>query len=294
MSEIKSFLEASSIHGVLHIAQTKKYQRLLWMLIVITGFTSAIFLIHQSFKSWDESPIKTTIETLSISKLRFPKITVCPPKNTYTNLNYDLMKSENITITIKARQELIDYFYELNHDETFFNILTDLDLITNENRYFDWYHGYTELALPDKVVSAKTSKVIQSYKFNTSSASGNISTKHFGEKFDGQKVQKELLTLIEFYFDDIPRENNITFFFNLKRESIMQLRNGLDSFMFTNWGLLPNDRKSRRTTILGKKQRLSSWVRCICGALLVLNPRPWSALIGPRQKRILGMDRQQL
>ena len=239
MSEIKNFLEASSIHGVLHIAQSKKYQRLFWMLIVITGFTSAIFLIQQSFKSWDESPITTTIDTLSISKLRFPKITVCPPKNTYTNLNYDLKKSENITITDKTRQELIDYFYELNHDEIFFNFLTDLDLITNENRYFDWYHGYTELVLPSIMLSTGSSAVkMQSYKFATSSASGNISTKYFGEKFDGQKVQKELVTFIEFWFNDIPRDKNITFFFNLKKESIMQLRNGVDKFIVNEFGLL--------------------------------------------------------
>ena len=207
------------------------------------GNFAHIFLLRSVF-CWDESPIKTTIETLSISKLKFPKITVCPPKNTYTNLNYDLMKSENITITKKTRQELIDYFYELNHDEAFFNVLMDLDLITNEKRYFDWYHGYTELALPDIMVASKSSKIIKSYKFKTSSASGNISTKYFGERFDGQKVQKELVTFIEFYFDDIPKDKNISFFFHLEREGIIQLRNGLDNFMINKYGVLPNDRKS--------------------------------------------------
>ena len=131
----------------------------------------------------------------------------------------------------------------MNYDETFFNVLTDLDLITNENRYFDWYHGYTELALPDIMVASKSSKIVPSYKFKTSSASGNIATKYFGEKFDGQKVQRELVTFIEFYFDDIPINNNISFFFILEREGIIQLRNGLDTFMINKYGFLPNDRK---------------------------------------------------
>ena len=254
MSDIKSFLEASSIHGVLHIAQSQKYHKVFWILIVITGFTSAMFLIHQSFKSWDESPITTMIETLSISKLRFPKITVCPPKNTYTNLNYDLMKTENITINSKTRQELIDYFYELNHDETFFNVLKDINLVTNENRYFDWYHGYTELVLPSIKVKASAGALIKmpSYTFKTSSASGNISSKNFGEKLDIQKVPKELVTFFFLYLDDIPREQNITLSINVKKESMMQLRTGYDRFL-VNRRALPQESKNVEFSIAVKE-----------------------------------------
>ena len=45
-------------------------------------------IISKSFDEWVNHPITTTIETLPISEVRFPKITVCPPKNTFTNLNY--------------------------------------------------------------------------------------------------------------------------------------------------------------------------------------------------------------
>ena len=51
----------------------------------------------------------TTIETLPISELKFPKVTVCPPKNTFTDLNYDLAMTENFTMTPAKRQELYDY-----------------------------------------------------------------------------------------------------------------------------------------------------------------------------------------
>ena len=45
MEEIKHFLESSTIHGLPHISTSRKYARLFWVLIVITGFTVSGFLI---------------------------------------------------------------------------------------------------------------------------------------------------------------------------------------------------------------------------------------------------------
>ena len=74
------------------------------------------FLIKESFNSWSESPIKTTIETLPISKIKFPKVTVCPPKNTFTDLNYDMMMTEHITLTEEIRDEMFKYAVEVRSD----------------------------------------------------------------------------------------------------------------------------------------------------------------------------------
>ena len=98
MEGITTFLESSSIHGLTYISTTRKYARLFWILVVITGFSVASFLIKESFDSWSESPVKTTIETLPIAEIKLPKVTVCPPKNTFTDLNYDLMMTENMTL----------------------------------------------------------------------------------------------------------------------------------------------------------------------------------------------------
>ena len=98
MEGIRTFLESSTIHGLSYISTTQKYARLFWTLVVISGFTVAFLIIKESFNSWSESPIKTTVETLPISKITFPKVTVCPPKNTYTDLNYDMVKVGNTTI----------------------------------------------------------------------------------------------------------------------------------------------------------------------------------------------------
>ena len=91
MENVRNFLESSTIHGLAYIATGRKYVRLFWTLVVIAGFTGAGYMIHESFQSWNESPVKTTIETLPITELTLPKVTVCPPENTYTDLNYDLI-----------------------------------------------------------------------------------------------------------------------------------------------------------------------------------------------------------
>ena len=69
-----NFLESSSIHGLAHIAHAQKFAKVLWIFIVVSGFIGAGTLIHQSFKSWSESPIITNIETLPISEISIPKV----------------------------------------------------------------------------------------------------------------------------------------------------------------------------------------------------------------------------
>ena len=69
--------------------------KLLWIGIVVTGFSIASILINRSFSDWENSPISTTTETFSMSNSIFPKITVCPPKGTSTSLNFDLVRAEN-------------------------------------------------------------------------------------------------------------------------------------------------------------------------------------------------------
>ena len=83
MEGVRTFLESSTIHGLTFISTTRKYARLFWILVVITGFVGASLLIKESFDSWSESPVKITLETSPIAEIRFPKVTVCPPKNTF-------------------------------------------------------------------------------------------------------------------------------------------------------------------------------------------------------------------
>ena len=80
MEGVKEFLESSTIHGLVYISTTRRLARLLWLCVVISGFTGAVVIIYQSFSSWAVSPVSTTIETLPITELDFPSVTVCPPR----------------------------------------------------------------------------------------------------------------------------------------------------------------------------------------------------------------------
>ena len=105
---LQQFLESSTIHGLVYISTESKFARFFWILVVITGFSYSGYLINDAFTNWSESPIKTTIETRPISEITFPKVTVCPPKDTFTDLNYDLMMLENMTMTNETREEILD------------------------------------------------------------------------------------------------------------------------------------------------------------------------------------------
>ena len=123
MEMINKCLEASTVHGLSHISTSRRLVRLFWILVVIAGFTLAAVLIYESFESWAESPVKTTIETLPIINLAFPKITVCPPKNTYTDLNLDLFENDLTNGNSTASQLLegfVEYFQHRDYKETIF------------------------------------------------------------------------------------------------------------------------------------------------------------------------------
>ena len=123
MEEVKTFLDSSTIHGLAYISNTRKFIRAFWTIIVIGGFIGSVILIYQSFQSWNKSPIKTTIETVPIAEITLPKVTVCPPKNTYTNLNYDLLTLENTTLDNATRNELQQFALELIQDHVFQDML---------------------------------------------------------------------------------------------------------------------------------------------------------------------------
>ena len=148
MERLKTFLNSSTIHGLSYIPETKKFARLFWTLIVIVGFVTAGILIYQSFQSWAESPITTNIETLPISELKLPKVTVCPPKNTFTNLNYDFETLGNKTIDDDARAKLIQVLLDEKHDPHFRSLMKNLSLFQEEKRFYNWYHGYTKISCP--------------------------------------------------------------------------------------------------------------------------------------------------
>ena len=144
MDYLKEFLQSSTIHGLAYIADSpSKLSKCFWLSVVIFGFSTAFNLIHDSYDDWQASPIATSISTHPISELEFPTITVCPPENSNTALNYDLMRARNITLTDKDRQALINLTKEMLIDKPSSEFVKLVRALTNEVVEVVWKQTYS-------------------------------------------------------------------------------------------------------------------------------------------------------
>ena len=206
MEGVQAFLESSSIGGLNHIASGKKYARLFWILAVLSGFSGAGYLIHLSFQSWSESPVTTTVETLPLSRIKLPKVTVCPPKNTFTDLNYDLMRAKNLVFDDDMRMQLLDSALGSLERKYFDKNWVIWNKVKEKNRFFNWYHGLTGIITP--VYNYRNTLIFQ---VHTSAPNGVVTSQYFREPFQLNKLEKNITVLIQIDCpDDIKNDPNVT------------------------------------------------------------------------------------
>ena len=134
LEHAKEFLDTSTIHGLSWISGTRKWSRLFWILIVIGGFSGAGYLIYTSFDNWEKSPISTTIETMPVSQITFPNVTVCPPKDSFLNLNHDIKQSENVKLDNDTRNELLDFAINVIQDEFYKEMMKNLSKVEDPDQ----------------------------------------------------------------------------------------------------------------------------------------------------------------
>ena len=236
MKELNYFLETSTIHGLYHISTTKKYGKLFWIWVVIGGFSAAFVLIYQSFRGWDESPYTTTIKTLPIKEITFPKVTVCPPKNTFTNLNFDLMLADNLTIDDEQRNMLVDYTLDLLHDSYYQELMENVSLLQDEDRFYNWYKGYNIIDIPYEYDGQLQ------YTVYTTATSGSISTKYFGHKFNADKVTNSFIN-IDMKVPEIAGDNeNFTLNYKIEWNPLKETIKGFENFQFDGYRLGSNEK----------------------------------------------------
>ena len=204
MEGFKEFLEYSTIHGLTYISSSKSlFSKFFWTIIVALSFVTSIILIESLFSSWSEDPISTTVETKPISKSPFPRVSVCPPANSMTSMNWDLKKAENLNLTEGFKQHLANISAELIEDEAFNVLEREEKKFVEENKFLNWYTGFTKPTLPHN-------DIYDGYKYSlfTSAVKGSISTPDFQEPFKLEKFKKKCLYEYTIYL----RENitNIT------------------------------------------------------------------------------------
>ena len=180
MEGLKEFLESSTIHGLSHIASKRSLSRLLWLSVVITGFTMAGLLIKQSLDNWAASPVSTTTESLPISQVVFPRVTVCPPRDTFTSLTPDLLAAEQQHLDNNSRSKVLEKVPEAVHDSDFERRFTEFESFVEQDKYRLWYKGESEITYPYK--SSSGSMVY--YKHSTYALAGTVETPYFRQPFE--------------------------------------------------------------------------------------------------------------
>ena len=220
MEGLKEFLESSTIHGLAHISTNRGLVRFLWLFVVLIGFSGAGILIHQSFSSWAGSPISTTIETVPISDLDFPNVTVCPPKKSFTSLNPDLVMSKNMTFDLKKRHEvaasIVDTVFFANYEPKYKEFLE----YRGQQKLIDLYSGVSKINLP-RHVQPGNGVTYRKYEYDTQALSGSISTPYFRKPFDNNTFElTHIMQAFIYVPDKIPKGSKIVLDFEYDMEQI--------------------------------------------------------------------------
>ena len=82
---MEQYLETTTVHGFSYLhRRNSAFDRILWIAIIVTGFSLASFLIHDSVMDWEENQTITTLESITrpIQEVQFPTVTVCPNEQT--------------------------------------------------------------------------------------------------------------------------------------------------------------------------------------------------------------------
>ena len=255
METVTTYLESGSINGLNHVAATKNWAKLFWILVVNGAFIISTFLIIEMYIEWGDNPIRTNIDTLPMSKIRFPKVTVCPPKGTFTDLNYDIKRAEGKILTLKEREELNKYARDTIESISF---MENLNQLQEKDRFYNWYHA-------NSIIGGRRRNFLSKdyhaplYILETTATSGVITSYLFGKQFDKNLIFEKERTIEISVFPPSnlihSKENNVTLHFHLDKFSVPKL-NGLSGRKHTfefgvGWSdvdKLPNDQKTTHFT----------------------------------------------
>ena len=81
MNILHEFAQYSGAHGLKYLTHNFPIlSRLIWSLIVISGFFITGVLLADHFYKWDNQPLIATIDEFSVpaGEIPFPSVTICP------------------------------------------------------------------------------------------------------------------------------------------------------------------------------------------------------------------------
>ena len=184
MNHLREFLENSTIHGLVHIANEKSNTgKAGWIFLVVSCFAFSTFLIQSSFSSWIDSPVSTTITTHDISSMEFPPVVVCPPKDLGIALNYDISRLSNMTLTTQEKEELKEVVRKAFIHSPIKQLVSKMMSLTNEENYRSIFKG---------IQSFRTQRLDENnmYDIQLSATEGTIHSPGYGQLLGREQAQQ--------------------------------------------------------------------------------------------------------
>lgn len=80
--DIYSYFSETTVHGFRYVVEGRNsFEKLFWIIVITAGFILSGLIIFQSLSDWEDTPLQTTIDQVSlpIEDLNVPAITVCNP-----------------------------------------------------------------------------------------------------------------------------------------------------------------------------------------------------------------------
>ena len=124
----------------------------------------------------------------------------------------------NMTVDEERKTELNNFIMDELHDPYFENMMENLKFFYEENRYYNWYHGYTKIECPFKTKSyflGIGTDVIEMHSLTTT-PSGTISTPYFGKEFNESLYEANKFDIrIDVPFSFVKNKVNFTLFWRV-------------------------------------------------------------------------------
>ena len=81
LTELNRFAEETSIHGFTYLSRSHHLRsKIIWTAFLAVAFSSAAIMIGQNFEDTASHPLSTTLDTVSVTQVPFPAITIHPGK----------------------------------------------------------------------------------------------------------------------------------------------------------------------------------------------------------------------
>ena len=128
------------------------------------------------------------------------------------------MMTENMTVTEEMRDEMFKYAVEvINEDSYSQNNWTNLH---EEDSFYNWYNGYTKIKSPYYDYNDNALNI----NIETAATSGVVNTKHYGDQFRPELVERKLYYRVDVFPPESVRSNeNVTLHFKLEKLSMTEL-----------------------------------------------------------------------